>query len=500
VPDSTPIFELRSIGKAFSGVRALDQVSFDVRNGEVHALVGENGAGKSTLIKIMSGVYQLDEGELWIDGQHRRFASPFEALQAGISAVHQELSMEPYLSVAENIFIGRQPVNRFGMIDYRALNRAAGELLGQLGIALNPTQTLEELSAAQRQMVSIARAISIQARIIILDEPTAALTGRETALLFDIIHRLKQRDVGVVYISHRLEEIFSLADRVTVLRDGKHIATSDINDLTLDQIVSMMVGRDISDLFRKEQVPIGAPVLEVKNLSTPGVLENISLTLRAGEIVGVAGLVGAGRTELGRAIFGADRLSQGEIWLLGQPVHLRSPGDAIRSAIALVPEERKQQGLVVDLSVNENIALPNLKRLFPKGWLRPRKVADLSREYVERLDIRTPSIDQRVKYLSGGNQQRVVLSKWLASSPKVLILDEPTRGVDVAAKADIHHLMCQLAEQGVAILMISSDLPEVLAMSDRILVMHRGRIAGEFSRDGATQEAIMRCATGETIL
>jgi ABC-type sugar transport system ATPase subunit len=490
---------LEGISKTFSGVPALTDVDFDVCAGEVHALVGENGAGKSTLIKIMSGVYQADQGQIMLDNRQVYFATPYEAQQAGISAVPQELNMEPYLNVAENIYLGRQPRGRFGLIDYRALYRQAAELLELLDIDLDPAQMVEELSVAQRQMVSIARAISVDARIIILDEPTAALTGRETEILFAIIRRLRGRGIGAVYISHRLEEILEIADRVTVLRDGRRIDTRPIQAVTLDQIVSMMVGREISDLFRKEEAVIGRPALEVRHLSTPDVLDDISFTLHEGEILGLAGLVGAGRTELARALFGVDRLSSGEIRLMGRLVTPRSTRDAIRSGIGLAPEERKQQGLVVDLSVGENIALPSLSRLFRQGIVRPREQTRLVREYVDRLSIRTPSLDQKVKYLSGGNQQRVVLSKWLATQPKVLILDEPTRGVDVAAKADIHGLMSQLAKQGVAILMISSDLPEVLAMSDRILVMHRGRIAGEFSRAEATQEAIMRCATGEAL-
>jgi ribose transport system ATP-binding protein len=493
------LYELRGIGKTFSGVPALTDVNFDVRGSEVHALVGENGAGKSTLIKIMSGVYQPDQGELILDGQPVHLASPHEAQNLGISAVPQELNMEPYLDVAENIFLRRQPRGRFGLIDYRALYKQANDLLQLLGIGLDPRLAVETLSVAQRQMVSIARAISVEARIIILDEPTAALTNRETDILFTIIRRLRERGLGVVYISHRLEEILALADRVTVLRDGRHIDTRPIETVSLGQIVSMMVGREMSDLFRKETVPIGQPALEVQHLSTPDVLDDISFTVHEGEIVGIAGLVGAGRTELARAIFGADRLSGGEIKLMGQPITPRSTQDAIRSGIGLAPEERKQQGLIVDLSVGENITLPSLSRLFRRGVVHPRVEKNLAREYVERLSIRTPSLDQRVKFLSGGNQQRVVLSKWLATRPKVLILDEPTRGVDVAAKADIHGLMCELAKSGVAILMISSDLPEVLAMSDRILVMCRGRITGEFNAAEATQEAIMRCATGEVL-
>ncbi len=494
-----PLVRLQNITKTFSGVPALTEVNFEVQAGEIHALVGENGAGKSTLIKILSGVYQPDEGEIFLAGKQVRFGSPYEAQRAGVSAVPQELNMEPFLDVAENIFLGRQPSGKFGLLDYRKLFEMTNQLLESLGMRLDPHLLVEHLSVAQRQMVSIARAISVNAQVIILDEPTAALTGYETDLLFAMLRRLKARRLGIIYISHRLEEILAIADRVTVLRDGRHIDTRAMQLITLNEIVSLMVGRQTNDLFRKEKASIGPPVLEIHNLSIRGVLENIQLTLHEGEIVGISGLVGAGRTELARAIFGADRITSGGIALRGQPISLRNTSDAIRAGIALAPEERKGQGLIVDLPVGENIALASLTRLFPRGFVRPRKQAALGRQYVKKLDIRLRSLQQRVKYLSGGNQQRVVLSKWLATAPKVLILDEPTRGVDVAAKADIHGLMCQLAKQGVAILMISSDLPEILAMSDRIVVMHRGRVAGEFERDSATEAAIMACATGEVV-
>jgi ABC-type sugar transport system ATPase subunit len=493
-----PLVRLQNITKTFSGVPALKEVGFEVQAGEIHALVGENGAGKSTLIKILSGVYQPDQGEIFLAGKQVWFGSPHEAQRAGSDAVPRN-SIWALMDVAENIFLGRQPSGKFGLLDYRKLFEMTSQLLGSLGMRLDPRLLVEHLSVAQRQMVSIARAISVNAQIIILDEPTAALTGYETELLFAMLHRLKARGLGIIYISHRLEEILAIADRVTVLRDGRHIDTRPLQSITLNEIVSLMVGRQTNDLFRKEKASIGPPVLEVHNLSIRGVLENIRLTLHEGEIVGISGLVGAGRTELARAIFGADRITSGEIVLRGQPIRLRNTSDAIRAGIALAPEERKGQGLIVDLPVGENIALASLTRLFPRGFVRPRKQAALGRQYVEKLDIRLRSLQQRVKYLSGGNQQRVVLSKWLATAPKVLILDEPTRGVDVAAKADIHGLMCQLAKQGVAILMISSDLPEILAMSDRILVMHRGRVAGEFERDSATEAAIMACATGEVV-
>jgi ribose transport system ATP-binding protein len=493
-----PLFALTDISKSFPGVRALDGVSFNLRAGEVHALLGENGAGKSTLVKIICGIYKPDAGAIRIKGETVEITGPTHAQALGISSVHQELHLEPYLTVAENIFLGRQPTGRFGMIDYARMNRDAYALLKRLGADLDPESTVESLSVAQRQIIAIARANSTTARIVIFDEPTSSLTERETNLLFDMIARLRDEGLGIIYISHRMEEIFRLCDRVTVLRDGCYVATKPVGDTDMRDLIDMMIGRDISDLFRKAPAQIGDIVLEVRNLSKKGILRDVSFSVRRGEIVGIAGLVGAGRTELARAIFGDLMVDSGEIRVEGQRVPAgHSPRSAILAGIGLVPEDRKEQGLVTGLSVRQNISMPMLKALSSLNVLSLRKEQRLAESYVNRLAIKTPTIEQKATFLSGGNQQRVVIAKWLATQPKLLIVDEPTRGVDVGAKSEIHALLCDLAREGMAIMMISSDLPEVLAMSDRVLVMRKGRIAVDLPAAGATQEAIMHYATGQ---
>jgi ribose transport system ATP-binding protein len=494
---TAPFFELRDIRKSFPGVKALDGVSFDLRTGEVHALLGENGAGKSTLVKIVCGVYRPDAGEIRLDGEPVAIADPTHAQALGISPVHQELHLETYLTVAENIFLGRQPTGRFGLIDYRRMNREAADLLHRLGVALDPEATVGSLSVAQRQIIAIARAISTKARIVIFDEPTSSLTERETNLLFDTIARLRAEGLGIVYISHRMEEIFRVCDRVTVLRDGRFVASKPVADTDMRDLIGMMIGRDLGDLFRKQPARIGEPVLEVEGLTKDGLLHDVSFSVRRGEIVGVAGLVGAGRTELARAIFGDLPFDEGAIRIAGKPLPPRhSSRRAIRAGVGLVPEDRKEQGLVTGLSVRHNISMAMLRALSRLNVLSARREKRLAETYVQKLAIKTPSIDQKATFLSGGNQQRVVVAKWLATEPKLLIVDEPTRGVDVGAKAEIHELLCNLAKDGMAIMMISSDLPEVLAMSDRVLVMREGRIAADLPAAAATQETIMSYATG----
>ena len=488
------LLEMENVSKSFPGVRALKSVSFDLRAGEVHALMGENGAGKSTLIKILSGVQPADAGTVRVDGHEVEVTSPARASQLGISTVHQELHLEPYMSVAENIFIGRQPLNRFGLIDRRRLNRDAAKILDDLGVSLDPAVQLGGLSVAERQVVAIAHAVSTKARVMILDEPTSSLTKRETELLLALIRRVRDQGIGVVYVSHRMEEIFALCDRVTVFRDGQHVGTKAVTETSAPEIIHMMIGRHLETLFRKEAAPIGKIVLEVRRVSKRGLLRDISFSLREGEIVGMAGLVGAGRTELARTIFGDITADEGAILIDGRPVRIRNPREAISHGIGLVPEDRKEQGLVTTMSVRQNISMPQLPSLTRLAVLSRGREATLARDYVERLAIKTPTIDQKAMLLSGGNQQRVVIAKWLATRPKVLIVDEPTRGVDVGAKAEIHRLLCDLAGQGMAILLISSDLPEVLAISDRILVMAQGRLSGELSREGASQEAVMQLA------
>lgn len=493
---SAPPLQLIGVSKGFPGVQALSDVQFDLRAGEVHALMGENGAGKSTLIKILCGAQPPDSGQIMIDGTPVTISSPVVAGKLGISPVHQELSLEPYLSIAENIFLGRQPVNRFGLIDRRQMHSAARKVLEELGVELAPEAIVGRLSIAERQVVAIARAVSTRARFMIFDEPTSSLTRRESDLLLQMIRRLRDQGVGIIYISHRMEEIFDLCDRVTVLRDGRFVATRQVADITLDDLVRMIVGRSLAAVAPRTRTEPGQVVLEVRDLSKRGLLREISFDLHRGEILGLSGLVGAGRTELARALFGDIVPDSGEIRIDGVHINSRTPRQAIAAGIGLVPEDRKEQGLVLAQSVMANIGMPQLGFLSRFGVISARRERQLAQRYVQDLTIRTPGVDQNVMYLSGGNQQRVVIAKWLATKPKILIVDEPTRGVDIGAKAELHALLRDLAAGGMAILMISSDMPEVLAVSDRILVMHQGRIAGELRAGDATQEAVMSFAMG----
>ncbi len=502
---TTPtLLRMTGISKSFPGVRALDDVSLEVHAGECLALVGENGAGKSTLMKIVSGVYPADAGTVEIDGEPVNPRSPSHAQSLGVSIIYQEFNLFPNLTVEENIFIGREP-NRAGIVRRRTLRADALAFLSRLGVNLDPRARVRDLSVAQQQMVEIAKALSLNARVVIMDEPTSALTETEATALFRIIRGLKEAGLGVIFIGHRLEEIMAICDRVTVLRDGQNAGEMPIDEATPDRIVQMMVGRPVDELYAESTVSSAGPVvLSARGLRRSGtasdastvVLEGIDLDLRAGEILGVAGLVGSGRTELARAIFGADPIDGGEILLDGQRVRIAGPQDAIRLGIALVPEDRKLQALVLPLSVRENISLPNLSRMSRFGFVRRQDERRLVARFIEALRIRTPSQTQRVVNLSGGNQQKVVLAKWLAREPRVLIVDEPTRGIDIGAKAEVHTLLRELADSGVAIMMISSELPEVLRMSDRVVVMRQGHITGELSRSEATQERIMELATG----
>jgi ribose transport system ATP-binding protein len=493
---ASALLQLSGISKGFPGVQALSDVRFDLNPGEVHALMGENGAGKSTLIKILCGVQPQDEGEILLDGHPVAIVSPVHAHELGISPVHQELHLEPYLSVAENIFLGRQPTNRLGLIDKRLMLSESRRILDELGVALDPAATVGRLSIAERQVVAIARAVSTKARILIFDEPTSSLTRRESELLLAMIRRLRGQGIGIIYVSHRMEEIFELCDRVTVFRDGRYVATRNVSETSLPELVHMIVGREVEAHVRSSSETLGPVVMEVRNLSKRGLLRDISFSLHKGEIVGLSGLVGAGRTELARALFGDLVPDSGEVFIEGKRVSSRSPQEAIAAGIGLVPEDRKEQGLVIDLSIKSNIGMPLLRSLTRLGVLSSNREKRLATDYVERLAIRTPSIDQKAMYLSGGNQQRVVIAKWLATKPKVLIVDEPTRGVDIGAKTEIHKLLRELADGGMAILMISSDMPEVLAVSDRVLVMHQGRLAGELSAEAVSQEGIMSLAMG----
>jgi ribose transport system ATP-binding protein len=491
------LLEMKQISKSFPGVKVLDGVRLDLKRGEVLALMGENGAGKSTLMKILGGIYSRDHGTIVVKGQIQEKMTPDIAARLGIAIIHQELNLIPHLSVMENIFLGREfTYGKSGFVNWRRMRQEAKRWLDQLAIDLDPATLVGELSVGQQQMIEIAKALSMQADILVLDEPTAALTNREIEALFQVIASLKQKGVGMIYISHRMEEIFQISDRITVLRDGQYVGTVETSKTDLDELVKMMVGREITDRFPKVEVAPGEERLRVEHLSVKGKLTDISFTVRSGEIVGVAGLMGAGRTEMAKALFGLERVDSGRIVIDGQPVRITQPVDAIRAGIALVTEDRKQEGLVLSLSVRENIALPNLGKLSTLGVLKPRDEQALSEQTIRQLLIKTAGGEQIVGSLSGGNQQKVVIGKWLATKPKILILDEPTRGVDIGAKKEIYDIMNRLVKEGVAILMISSELPEVLGMSDRILVMHEGRITGEFSREEATQERIMHAATG----
>jgi len=492
-----PMLRLIGIEKSFPGVKALRDVSFDVRAGEVHALLGENGAGKSTLIKIMSGVYQPDSGSIEIDGTPTALTSPDVARATGIATIYQELLLFPELTVAENVFAGHAPKTRFGGLDWRRMRARAKELLASLDIHdLDPNAIVGTLSVGNRQRVEILRALSQDARVLIMDEPTAALAEHDVNRLFDIVRRLRARGVGVVYISHRMDEIFELADRVTVLRDGSYVGTRSVAATDSAELVEMMVGRRIESLFPKITVPIGAPVLELRGLSRLPRSRPTSFTVHAGEIVGLAGLVGSGRSELAQIVFGATPASGGEMLLDGKPVTVRNPGQARALGIAYVPEDRGTQGLVRPMTVRENMSLTVLRAVSHAGFLDVGAEERLADDYVARLSIRTAGIEVAALKLSGGNQQKIVLGKWLATKPKLLILDEPTRGIDVGAKAEIHRLMGELAGQGLAILMISSELPEVLGMSDRVFVMREGALVAEFARANASQAAVVAAMMG----
>jgi rhamnose transport system ATP-binding protein len=488
---AAPLLAVAGIEKSFPGVRALSGVSFEVAPGEVHALLGENGAGKSTLIKIISGVYQPDAGTLHVGGRPLRFDRPDDARRAGIATIYQELLLFRDLTVAENIFMGHAPRGRGGRLDWKAMAAKTQALLASLEISdLAPSQIVGTLSVGNRQRVEILRALSQDARLLIMDEPTAALTEYDVTRLFDIVRRLKSRGVGIIYISHRMDEVFQLADRVTVLRDGAQVGSRRVAETSAAELVQMMVGRQIESLFPKVAAAIGAPVLEVQDLVRRPLTKGVSLSVRAGEILGLAGLVGSGRSELAQTIFGVTPAESGQIVVCGKQVQIRSPGQARALGIAYVPEDRGTQGLVRAMNVRENFSLASLGKVARLGFIDSVAETRLAETGVARFRVRTGSLDQVVGRLSGGNQQKIVLGKWLANQPKLLILDEPTRGIDVGAKAEIHRLMSELAAQGLAILMISSELPEVLGMSDRVLVMREGRLVAEFSRAEATPEAV----------
>lgn len=494
---TSPLLSMRGIVKRFPGVLALNNVDFDVSRGEVHALIGENGAGKSTLMKILSGVYTADAGETTLRGQRVSFTTPRQAQDAGIAMIHQELNLIPYLTVTENIFMGSEILRRGGLLNWPEMHKQAHALLAKLHLDIDPHTPVARLGVAQQQMVEVAKSLHYRADLIIMDEPTSALSLHEIDDLFAIIRDLKANNVSVIYISHHLDEAFVLSDRITVLRDGRHIATQPIGALNMESLIRLMVGRDLSEQFPKEVAPVGDEALRVEGLTRGARLQDVSFSVRAGEILAIAGLVGAGRTELVRAIFGADRIDSGRIYVNGREVKIRSPQDAIRAGIGLLTEDRKQQGLILKMSVRHNVTLATLKAMLRGGlFIDHAKEAQSTAQYVQSIAIKASSQEQLVINLSGGNQQKVVLSKWLATAPRILIFDEPTRGIDVGAKVEIYKLMNQLAAQGVAILMVSSEMPEVLGMADRILVLCQGRVSGFLTREEATQERIMELAAG----
>jgi ribose transport system ATP-binding protein len=489
---------MEDIDKYFPGVQALKACQFELRPGEVHALVGENGAGKSTLMKVLTGVYPKDSGRILYKGQETEIPNTKAAQNLGISMIHQELNLMPHLTIAQNIYIGREPRKAIKLfLDERELNNQVNRLFLRMNLNLDPNTLVSELTVAKQQMVEIAKALSFQAEVLIMDEPTAALTDTEIEDLFRMIQQLKESGVGIVYISHRMEELKRISDRITVMRDGSFIDTVDTDTISTDEIVSKMVGRQIYIASKPTLTSAKQEqVLEVRNLSRGSEIKEVSFQLNKGEILGFAGLMGAGRTEVARAIFGADPVDAGELYVHGKKVHIHHPHDAVAHGIGYLSEDRKRYGLMVDMDVKMNIAVTSFRR-FKRfwGWVNDDSIARTAEQYVDRLKIKTPSIHQQVKFLSGGNQQKVVISKWLTRDCDILIFDEPTRGIDVGAKSEIYKLLDDLAEQGKSIIMISSELPEILRMSHRIIVMCEGRITGELSQEEATQESIMRYAT-----
>ncbi len=489
---------MEGIEKSFPGVHALSQCKFELRPGEVHAVCGENGAGKSTLMKVLAGVYAKDAGRIYCKGKEVEIPTPRAAQDLGISMIHQELNLMPHLTVAQNIFIGREPRRsvRF-MLDEKGINEKTQRLLEMLRLNLDPRTKVADLTVAKQQMVEIAKALSFNAEVLIMDEPTAALTDAEIDDLFRIIRDLREKGVGIVHISHRLEELRQIADRVTVMRDGRYIDTVRTQDVTLDQIISMMVGRTIFESTPEiPENPSPEVMLEVKHLNRGSVIKDVSFQLKRGEILGFAGLVGAGRTEVARAVFGADKTDSGEIYVKGKKTHIGSPNDAVRHGIGYLSEDRKRYGLTLGMDVETNVILAALKKFLRAiGWVNTAKTHNTAEQMVKALAIKTPSLKQRTKNLSGGNQQKVIIGKWLTADTDILIFDEPTRGIDVGAKSEIYHLLNDLAQQGKSIIMISSELPEILRMSHRIVVMCEGQITGELSGAGATQEQIMTYAT-----
>ncbi len=494
------LLEAANIYKRFPGVVALNNVRIRIRPGKVHVLMGENGAGKSTLMKIIAGIHQPDEGNIKIKGQPTHINSPLDALKQGIAMIHQELNLVPFTSVAENIWIGREPVNSFGLIQHEVLYENTQKLLNRLNITLDPREEIQYLSIANRQMVEIAKAVSYNSDILIMDEPTSAITESEVAHLFKIIEELTLAGKGIVYITHKMDEVFTIADEISVFRDGEYIGTYDVKDINRDQLIALMVGREISQLYPEKTVMPGEEILVVQNLGLSGVFQDVSFKLRKGEILGIAGLMGSGRTEVVETLFGITPATTGQVYIAGQLTTMNSPRVAIEQGMALLTEDRKQSGLFLSLTVQDNMEIVSIKDYINRiGFVAQRNIAALCEKLKATLNIKTPSLQQTIENLSGGNQQKALIARWLMMNPMILILDEPTRGIDVGAKTEIHRLITQLAAEGVGILMISSELPEVLGMSDRVLVMSDGKMMGILNREEATQERVMKLASGVSL-
>ncbi|MGP4106470.1 sugar ABC transporter ATP-binding protein [Virgibacillus sp. L01] len=494
----TPLVEMNGIDKSFSGNQVLNGVNFNVQKGEVHALMGENGAGKSTLIKVLTGIHKRDNGVIKVNGKEVDFSNPKQAEKEGILVIHQELNIIPHLTVTENMFLGKDiTYPKTGILNTKEMKKQTEASLQALGVTnIHPDDTAGDLSVGKQQMVEIARALSTNAELIVMDEPTAALTEREIDNLFRVVESLQNRGVAIIYISHRMEEIFKICDRVTILRDGTYIGTENISDTSFEAIVKMMVGRELGERFPERPNAVGDVIFEVKNLERKGLFSDISFHVNKGEILGVSGLMGAGRTEIMEAIFGYEKKNNGTVFLDGKKLAIKHPRDAVRAGIGFISEDRKVKGLVINTSIRENISLPNMKAVSKNGIVSAKKERDLVTDLIKRLHVKTTGGEQEVKSLSGGNQQKIVIAKWLGINPKLLILDEPTRGVDVGAKKEIYNIMNELTKNGVAIIMISSELPEILGVSDRIMVIHEGKITQTMDRHEADQEKIMTAATG----
>ena len=494
--NKAPVLSLDGVTKVFPGVKALDDIKLDLFPGEVTALVGENGAGKSTVVKILTGIYQPDSGTIFVDGQHTHLPTAQSAAEKGITAIHQETVLFDELSVAENIFLGHAPRGAFGLISRSEMVKKAAIILESIGAEIDPTHRLRDLGIANKHLVAIARALSTDARVVIMDEPTAALSHKEIQELYELIEKLKAQNKAILFISHKFDEIFRIADRFTVYRDGQFVADGRIDDIDEGDLVKMMVGRDVSQIFPEREPQIGEDILQVENMSHPTEFADMSFTLRRGEILGFYGLVGAGRSEFMQSLFGITRAASGKVMIDGEPISIRSPADAAKAGIVYVPEDRGTQGAITNLPIFQNITLPSLKHTSRKGFIQLAEEFALAREFTQRLDLRAASLDTLAGNLSGGNQQKVVIAKWLATQPKVIILDEPTKGIDIGSKAAVHDFMAELAAQGLAVIMVSSEIPEIIGMSDRVIVMREGRAVAEISSDELTPETLVRHAAG----